>query len=208
MRVDQAGRDVKAWLRDPDHADAPVVVRDALQQPVDGVVGVRALVDVLRSLLDRHVRPHLLELALRHVAPARVLEDEDEARVLEAAGRTERGAIRVDAVRADAVGRARQQERPRLRGVFGQVDRREQPDAVTHRHEMLVFRVASADLLGAVLGRGGRLLRHDASRTAWHGRDGPCRTQADDEDEAFHRAAVYADAARRPGSHPRAGALQ
>ena len=49
MRVDDARRDVEAGLRDADHAGAAVVVRDVLQQPLDGVVGVGALVDVLRA---------------------------------------------------------------------------------------------------------------------------------------------------------------
>ena len=68
----------------------PLWFGDVRQQPLDGVVGVGALVDVLRAL-GRIERPHLLELAFRQVAAARVLVDEDEAVLLEVLGRPERG---------------------------------------------------------------------------------------------------------------------
>jgi len=50
---------------------------DVLHQPVDGVEGVAALVDVFGGLLDRNVRRHLDELASRLEPSADILVDED-----------------------------------------------------------------------------------------------------------------------------------
>ena len=110
VRVDDAGRHVKARLRHADEPDTAVVVRHVGEQPGNRVVHVAALVHVLRAALDGHVGPDLLELALRHVPAAGVLVDEDEARFLKRRGRAERTAVGVDAVRADAVRRARDEE--------------------------------------------------------------------------------------------------
>ncbi len=83
VRVDHSRGREEAGRRDAPGADATVVVRDVLDQPVDRVVGVGAFVDVLCAVLDVDVRRHVLEVALRHEAPARVLVDEDEAVVAE-----------------------------------------------------------------------------------------------------------------------------
>ena len=72
--------------------DPAVVVRHVLDQPVDGVVGVGALVDVGRAaLLGDDVRPHVDELALRHPAAAHVLVGEDVAVLAEERRRAQVG---------------------------------------------------------------------------------------------------------------------
>ncbi len=56
-----------------------------------------------------------MNCALRHVATAYVLEDEDVSRLVEIGRRTELRAVEVDAVRGNAVRRAIDQERVRMR---------------------------------------------------------------------------------------------
>ena len=148
MRMDDAGGDVEAGLGNTDHAGAPVVVRDVLQQPVDGVVGIRALVDFFRSL-GRIEGPHLLELPFRHVAAARVLIDEDEAVFLKVLGRPERARILIDAVWRDAVRRAGDQERVLLGGVLRHIHGGEKPRPVTHRDHVFILRVSRSHEVGA-----------------------------------------------------------
>ena len=74
--VDHAGDGVETRVRDARLPDLAVVPLHVLQQPLDGVVGVAALVDLL-ALLRWVVRPHIDELALGHPPPAHVLVDED-----------------------------------------------------------------------------------------------------------------------------------
>jgi hypothetical protein len=62
--VDHAGRGIKARIGDSDHADAAVVVRSVLYEPVDRVISVGALVDVVRAGLDRLLRAHVDEFSL------------------------------------------------------------------------------------------------------------------------------------------------
>ena len=148
MRMDDAGGDVEAGLGDADHSGAPVVVRDVLQQPVDRVVGVRALVDLFWPL-GRIEGPHLLEFPFRHVAAARVLVDEDEAVLLKVLGWSERARILVDAVGRDAVRRAGNQERILLGGVFRHIHGGEEPGPVTHGDHVFILRVSRPYEVGA-----------------------------------------------------------
>src|SRR5262249_61698765 len=99
-------------------------------------------------------------IRLRTYASARVLIDEDEPFLLEMFRRPERRAVIVDAIRGDAVGRARKQERIRLRSVFGRVDDGEQSNAVAHRDQEFVLGVTLLDgvrvLRGGLRGREAR----------------------------------------------------
>ena len=78
MTIDAGHRGVKARIRNAVDADPAVVVRHVLNQPIDGVVGVGGLVDLLAGLVG-NVRPHVFVLAFAHVAPAHVLIDKDVA---------------------------------------------------------------------------------------------------------------------------------
>ncbi len=97
--VDHAGGRVEPGIRDAPHPDPAVVVGHVLDQPVDRVEGIGALVDLVRAGLLRPVRPHVDELALRHPAAAHVLVDHDVALVAE-----ERRGAEVRLVGVDAVG--------------------------------------------------------------------------------------------------------
>src|SRR6185295_7298624 len=105
----------KARLRDAYHADAAVVVWNVLEQPFDRVIGVGAFVDIVVALFVRMIRPHLQELTLGHVSPARVFVNEYETLFLEVLRRPERSAIVIDSIGDDAVRRAGQQKRILLR---------------------------------------------------------------------------------------------
>ncbi len=116
----------------------PVLPGDILNQPFDGVVRVGALVDVLRAALDGLVRPDDDVIAFAHVAAANVLVDEDEFLAREEFGRPEIGAVLIDAVGRHAVAGALHQDRvslPLRDDVLGDVDRREELDAIAHRDE-------------------------------------------------------------------------
>ena len=144
VRVDRPHRCIEAGVRDAPHADAAVVPGDVIEQPLDGVVGVRGLVHRVPALLDRH-RPHLDELPLGHELSAHVLVDEDEALVLEALRRSEARGVGRGAVRRHAVRRPKQQDWIGLRGVARRVNGREQRDAVAHGHTMLGLRIPAFD---------------------------------------------------------------
>ena len=145
MCVDHAGGGEEARRRDAPRADATVVVRDVLDQPVDRVVGVGAFVDVLGAVLDVDVRRHVLEVALRHEPPARVLVDEDETVVAEPRRGTEPGRVLVGAVGRDAVRRARHHDRIAAARVARRVDRREELHAVASADAHFGLLIAVAD---------------------------------------------------------------
>ena len=156
MRVDDAGGSVEAGIGNSPDSGVAVVVGHVLEQPVDGVVEVGAVVDVLFRLLVVDVGTHLDECSFGHVAAADILIDEDVSGFVEVGRRAELGAIEIDAVRADAVGRAVDQERVGMRSVLGHIDGGEQMDAVAHGDAVFVFRVVFFDVelrsVGAVLG--------------------------------------------------------
>jgi hypothetical protein len=67
-----------ARIRCPQYSHFTVVARQILDQPVDGVVRIRRLVDPFRTpRVD--LRPHHHELALGAEAPSDILRDEDVA---------------------------------------------------------------------------------------------------------------------------------
>ncbi len=110
MRIERAHHREPRRVARADHADASVVVGHVLEQPLDGVVGVGALVDRLGILAIARLAQHH-ELAFGLEAAANVLQDDDVA---------VRGKIdqrRRDAGRrvlADAVGRPLKDDRQRL----------------------------------------------------------------------------------------------
>ena len=154
MGVDHAPHRLRARIRNAPLADAPVVVRDVLHEPVDRVVGVRAFVRRFGGLRLRQDRPHHDELALGSKLPAHVLIHEDELLCRKRRRGTERRAVRVGPVRRRSVRRPMQHERVRCRRILWRIDDGEQLHTVPHRHHVLAFYIGRANLL-----RGRRLLR-------------------------------------------------
>ena len=114
MRIDDAGRSEKSGIGNAPDPGISIVVGHILEKPIDGVVKVAAIVDVLIRLLVVDVRTHLDELAFRHVSPADVLKNKDVSRLVEIGRGPELRAVQVDAVRPDAVRRAIDQKRVRV----------------------------------------------------------------------------------------------
>ncbi len=146
MGVDDAGRGVEAWIGDAPDPHASVVVRHVLQQPLDGVVGIGAFVDVgccssacrcadasRRNRLRRgngRARP-----GTRRCTPP-----------VEGLGRPQARPELIDAVWRDAVRRPRHQEGVASRRILRHVDRREQPLAVPHGDVRLVLGVVRLNI--------------------------------------------------------------
>ena len=150
--VDHPARRVEARVGDPPQADPAVVVRHVLDQPVDRVKRVAALVDVARTALLGPMGGHIDELALRHPAPAHVLVDEDVSLLAEGGRRTQVGLGTGDPVGLHAIRRPGHEDRVALGRVLGDIHRREQPHAVAHRNAVLVLRVVRLDILDALRG--------------------------------------------------------
>ncbi len=140
---------VEPGIRDPGDPDAPVVVGHVLDQPVDGVPGVAALVDVFVASLVRIVRPHINERALAHIAAPHVLEGEYVSGLDQVRVEHQGHAVTLLTARLYVIGRAPQQDRVRPSRVFRHVKRREQADAVPHRDVDLALGHALTRPLGA-----------------------------------------------------------
>ena len=93
MRVDDAGGSEEAGIRNSPDARVPIVVGHILEQPVDGVVEIAGVVDVLLGFLVVEVRAHFDELAFRHVTAADILKDENVSRLVELGSGSQRAAI-------------------------------------------------------------------------------------------------------------------
>jgi len=100
--------------------------RGCFHEPIDGVVGIGALIDVIRPRMGRELRAHFEECAFALETAAHILDNEDVAGAGERRGRAEVGRIAVLAVRPGAIGGARQQNRIGSRGEPRCVDLREQ----------------------------------------------------------------------------------
>ena len=164
MGIDHAHRGIETRIGNTEHTDLAVVVRRMFHQPIDGVVGVGTLVEILGSLVgvvgtDMGIR------ALGSVPAADVLCDQDEAVPGEGIERANGVGVVIRAIRLQRVGRAGQDNRPRLGIVLGHIDPGEQMHAVPHGNAVLV--------LGIILGEPGRIGvgRAPAKREAGSGQD-------------------------------------
>ena len=115
MRVEHRHHRQPAAVRDSQHARAPVVVGDVLDQPGDRVVSIGALIDRFCIAFVAR-RPEHHELALGFVAPADVLKHEnvtfgDEIFV----------AVRQQPVAAFIVGRPVRRARKKKRKAFARL---------------------------------------------------------------------------------------
>lgn len=141
MRIDEAVRGEETGVGDAPHAHLSVVIRDMLDQPIHSVVGVGAFIGVFGAVVMRLVRAHVHKHALRHVAAAHILIDEDEALFFGGEGWTDLRLVVVGAVWSHVVRRSLHDDGIRLRRVFGNVDRGEQTHAIAHGNPVFVFGV-------------------------------------------------------------------
>ena len=152
VRVDDSGYCVEARVRAAPDAHAAVVIGHMPQQPFDGVVHVRAFVDIQRGLLLRSMRRHVGELAFRHPSAANILPHPDVAGLEERFGLEARRGIFIGTVRADAKRRSHDEERVRRRGILWHEYRREELHAVAHRDAVFVLGVVLAGIVDFVCG--------------------------------------------------------
>src|SRR5581483_1580397 len=125
MGVDQRHGRRPAGIGDAPHADAPIVVGNILEQPLNGVVGVGALIRAL-GIGGRARRALHDECPLRFESAAQVLEDED---VAVGDQLVEVSAVGPALVFGDAIRSARIEKRQRLGGGFGSKNYSLQPHA-------------------------------------------------------------------------------
>ena len=144
---------VEAGIADAPLADAAIGSTDMLEQPLDGVVGVGALVH--GGAADGPLGPHVHELALGHHPSAHILVDEDETLILEGSGRAQLRHEGLLTVGVHTVGRALQEDGVGAVGVPRRVDGREEVHAIPHGDERLALGVVVLDPGG--LGPGIRL---------------------------------------------------
>ena len=173
MRLHHRHHGLPRRIRDAPHADPAGVARDVPEHPLDRVVRIRALVDVLRGALHRLEGTHHLELALRAEFPAHVLKDEDVAVAVELLRRAEWCAVGVRLVGSDRVGRTEEDDRVAARRIARRVDDGVEPHAVAHGYHVLLldvvrFHVEHCVLLGlrARGVRGGRCEDQQRSQEA------------------------------------------
>ena len=147
MAVDAGHRGVKAGIRDAVDAHSTVVVRHVLDQPIDRVVSIAGLVDLVSSLV-RNVRSNILELALAHVTAAHVTISEDVAFARKQLVRAEKSFVVVRPVRSDAVRRAVEHDWIFLFLVLRFVDADKKLHAVAHRNHYFMLGVILFDVVG------------------------------------------------------------
>ena len=134
-------------IRDPQNADAAIVVRYVVHQPLDGVIGVGALIRTRRRAPRQAVH---LEGALRGEPTTNVLEHEDVAIANEI--RERHRELRRAAPVGGAVRRPGHEDRQRTFVVLGSEDDGEQPHPIAHRDRHLGSREGAVD--GRRLGPG------------------------------------------------------
>ena len=154
--IDHAHRHLPTRIRDSILPHPAVVVRHMRQQPLDGVVQIRARVG-LSGASDK--RPVMNELPFRVELPAHVLVDEDVAFLRKRGGGSENAPVGIRPVRWNTVGRALDENRISPRLIFRRVNDRKEPHSVPHGDHVLVLVVIFWDLSG-----GRPLLRGQAGR--------------------------------------------
>ena len=179
MRIEHRDDGEPTRVRHAHHPDAPVVVRDVLDEPLDRVVRVGALVDRLRILLVAHLAEHH-ELPFGLVSPADVLVHEDVAVARQLGVRA--AERRLGAL--DAVGRADHDDREIAGEAARDEDVRVQLHPVAHGDHRLGL-VERRDRRRAL---GGRLLTGQRDRGQHESReDGDCAGHSGGDCTKRHR---------------------
>ena len=169
----QRGGGVEAGVGDAPDAHLAVMAGHVVQEPLDGVEGIRRLVHAAAVQVGRHL---LEDAAAHHPAPHILVHDDEPV-----PGQLRRGAevagIGRGAVGADAVAGAVEQEgQGPLRDARG-IDGREQFDAIAHGDAHLLLAVVGLHPGGALGGkdRGGR--EEQGQEAEGHGSTGSTRQE-------------------------------
>ena len=159
MGIDHPRRRIKTEVGNAGHADVAVVAANVMDQPLNGVPGVGALVDGTRVGLCVQVRADVNELTLRGESTANILQNENELLVYVGVGQVTRPSSGVDGVGLQVVRGSLEQNRILGSGccVLGGVNQREKLHAVPHGDAVFVLRVPCCErirLCRCVIGRG------------------------------------------------------
>ena len=152
MSIDHSGTGVKTGIRNPHHPDFTVVIGNILDQPFDGIPGIRAFIEIRRILFFGEMRPHVDKIAFRHPSAANVLIDEDVARFSKQRRWAQVLTILVNPVWFNAVGGTGQHHWIGLRRILRHVHGGKQPFAITHRNSIFVLRIVGFHMLKTLSG--------------------------------------------------------
>src|SRR5262245_50117962 len=137
------------------------------QEPLDGVIGITALVRILRAFLARLVRPHHQEFPLGFELSANILEHENVAVPIEFRRRAKPGWVIPRTIRCDRIGRSKKHDRILLRGVLRSVDEGEELHTITHRYHVIFFVVVLPEVAGVLRqGSDGARRRNETEKPA------------------------------------------
>lgn len=155
MRVDCACGSIKAWVRNPPLANVSIVSRQRLDQVLDRIVRIGALVDAAdRSGHLGYMRSHIDELPTTHVPTSNILENKDVSVSLKLGTWAETSFVGAQAIRSDTIGCAAQENGILFRGVriVRSVDACKKLDSITHPDPNLGLRVVGSDVVGPRIG--------------------------------------------------------
>src|SRR5689334_8251420 len=122
MSANQTGGRIEARIGDAPHPYLAVVVGNVLDEPIDAVVGIGALIDVGRPAMSVLFGPHVRKSSFRHPAAAHILVDENILAFRVELRWAEAGSITVLAVRRDTVRCAVEQDRPWFGCLLGHIN--------------------------------------------------------------------------------------
>src|SRR5215510_194330 len=92
------------------------------------------------------MRPHMLELSLRHPASTHVLVSKNITLLCNQRRRTQILCVAVRAVGCHAIGCPLEKDGVRCGPILGSVNSREQPDTVSHGYRMFLFGVVGLNV--------------------------------------------------------------
>ena len=147
MRVHQAEGGEKSGIRNAPDTGLSVIIRHILNEPIDGVPGIGALVGIFPAVEVHLVGRDVDECSLGQIAAAHILIHHDEALFFGRFRRPDHGPVIIDPIRSDRVRRAHHQQRVGVRSVLGRIDAGVESDPVAHGNTVIVFRVVRAGIL-------------------------------------------------------------
>src|ERR1051325_3336148 len=143
MRIRHSGRDIKSWIGDPVNTGFAVIVGNIFQQPINGVVGVRALVHILGTFFCVFVRRHFDKSTVALKSPTHILINKNETIGYKARSRSEVLRIIVCSIGSNAVRRTFDEKGIRFcwRSTLRDINRGEKLRAIPHGNTKFELRV-------------------------------------------------------------------
>lgn len=147
MGINECGSCVETRIGDSPDADLAIVAGDVFEQPIDRVVSVAALIDLIGIHFVGDLRPNIFEVPFGHPPASDILIHKDVPFGAEEWTRTQIAFVLVDSIGLAAIRRPSHEEGILLRLILRDIDRREELLAVPHRNAVLELGVVRFDLL-------------------------------------------------------------